>query len=516
MKRRDFLKATAAGIVGGSCSDLLTGQSVKASEEKLGRGRAMTEKSTYREPAREVPVLAEYDVVVCGGGAAGCAAALYAARHGARTLLVEKDGYLGGATVSQLVGHILSTNCVDFQGVWHEWIRAVRRRGGLADRLAGGSYRYRSGVDPEVVKYAWDDLLSEAGVELLHHVWCGDAIVEEHAARGILVETKAGRQAVYAKRVIDCTGDGVVCAQAGVPWEQGDGKNPWNQALTKVFRMGNVRFPEDGYSEDEKRAMRTALKEAVARGDYDSPVVKNGRAISYPTNRGVHDGSVLPYRTEMNVFSSRVLRVDPLDPWDLTRAEREGREQAWQCADFIRKYIPGFENAYLLDTNCHIGLRDSRRICGIATVTAQDAWEFRKYPDSVARSSWDIDMWPAESYDAPAVPRGNKEYKKRIERMKKGDYLDIRYGCIVAQGVDNLLVAGRCISAEREAQASLRIQQTCQSTGQAAGTAAAISLQEDVTPRELDPMKVVAQLEKDRAAVEPAFEVLKDLPGVRR
>jgi len=464
----------------------------------------------YHEPARHVPVLGEWDVAVCGGGAAGCAAALAAARLGAKTIILERYGYLGGATVSQLVSHILSTNGVDFQGVWHDWIRALRKRGGVTD-LFFQHRRIRGGVDPEVVKYAWDDLLSDAGVEFLHHAWCSQAIIERNMAVGVVVETTGGRGAVYAKRVIDATGDGSVCAAAGVPWEQGDGKNPWSQSLTKVFRMGNVQWPEHGYGKEEMDRFRERLRGALERKEYNSPVIANGRVVSYAANNNVHK-SVMPYRTEMNMFPSRVLRVNPLNPFDLTRAEREGRRQAWDCADFLKRYIDGFKNSYLLDTNAHIGLRDSRRVKGVNTVTNEDVWNFTKYADGIAMNSWDIDVWPADSYDAPAVPNHEDAYQERIERMNSGDYFDIRYGCVVAAGVDNLLMAGRCLSAGHKAQASLRIQQTCMSTGQAAGTAAALSLKADVTPRELDPMTVVAQLKQDRD-VEPAFDVLKKLPG---
>ncbi len=453
---------------------------------------------TIQEPARDIPLIGEVDVVVCGGGAAGCAAAIAAARHGARVLIIEKDGYLGGATVSQLVGHILSTNGADFQGIWHEWIRAVKARGGLAGgRLQAKPGQIRGGVDPEVVKYAWDDLLTAAGAEQLLHAWCSTAIVEGGVCRGVVVETRAGRRAVLAKRTIDCTADGAVCAAAGVPCEQGDGQNPWSQALTKVFRMGNVRWPENGYSAEEVQAVRQSLAEAVSRGEYDSPVVVNGRVITYGTGHWVHQ-SVAHYRTEHNEFPSRVLRVDPLDPFDLTRAEREGRAQAWQCADFLKRYVKGYENAYLLDTNAHIGLRDSRRIRGLAVASADDAWHLRKHADGIARSSWEIDIWPAESYDASAVPHGREDYERRKQHVLQGDWFDIRYGCLVAAGADNLLVAGRCLSAERAAQASLRIQQTCQATGQAAGVAAALSLQAGVPPRTLDAAAVVAQLERDR------------------
>ncbi len=177
--------------------------------------------------------------------------------------------------------------------------------------------------------------------------------------------------------------------------------------------------------------------------------------------------------------------------------------------------VSQLERSYLLDTSAQIGLRSSRRLHGLATVTEEDARGFQKYADSIARSSWNIDIWPADSYTAPAVDHASEEFKKRRKQLVAGEYFDIRYGCIVAAGVDNLLMAGRCISAEHVAESSLRIQQTCMSTGQAAGVAAALSLQANTCPRELDPQEVVAQLAKDRR-VEPLCQELANLPLAKR
>ena len=462
---------------------------------------------TYHEPARQVPIVGEYDVLVAGGGPAGCAAAFYAARHGARTLLVEKDGYLGGATVSQLVVVILSTNGMDFQGVWHEFMHVMKRRGGVDENaLRTIPGQIMGSVDPEVVKHAWDEMLSAAGVSILHHALVAGTIIELGVIKGLLIETKAGRQAVLAKRVIDCTGDGAVCFQAGVPWDQGDGTRKYAMACTKVLRLGNVRKPEGFPTQAHLKALDEGLKLALERKEFSTPVITTGRVLNYARTWA---WPLPSHRPELMLVTSRVLNVDPLDPADLTRAEREGREQAWQVAQFYRKYVPGCEQCYLLDTSNHLGVRSSRRIHGIETVMARDAIEFRKYPDGIARGSWDIDVWPPDSYTAPAVDRAAPGYKERREQFIAGAYYDIRYGCLVAKGVDNLMMAGRCVSAEHLAEASLRIQQTCMATGQAAGTAAAMSLKEGVTPRELDAIKVVAQLKADRQAVAPAFALLR-------
>jgi hypothetical protein len=471
--------------------------------------------STYREPAKDLKVLGHWDVIVCGGGPAGCAAAWAAARRGARTLIVEKSGHLGGQTVDALVCAILSTNGVDFQGVWHDWIRALRRRRGAGQDMNRSHAHMITTVYPESVKYAWDDLLSEAGVEFLHHAHVGGAIVEEGVLKGVILDTRAGRQAAFAKRVVDGTGHGIVCHEAGIPWEQGDGTNKWAMALTKVFRLSgmnwdniNLDWGAPGADEMFRRA-EAELDAAIARGEFVTPVVtEKKRLLGYARGKLWDLGGG---RGQLMSVLSRVLKVDPLDPWDFTRAEREGRKQAWEAAEVHRRFIPGCENAYLLDTSNQIGVRSTRRVQGLVRLTDDDAWHLRKQPNSIARSSWDIDIWPADSYTKPTVRRDDADYKERHTKVHAGDYFDIPYGCIVAAGVDNLLMAGQCLSASHVAESSLRIQQTCMATGQAAGTAAAMSIELNVTPRELDPKPLLAQLAKDRD-VEPAYAFLGKLP----
>jgi hypothetical protein len=458
---------------------------------------------TYREPARDTPVLGEYDVVVAGGGPSGCAAATAAARQGVDTLLVEKDGYLGGATVSQFVMPVLSMNGVDFQGLWHEWMRVLQRLDGVGD-LRSRRGRYADGsVDPEGVKRAWDELLAEAGAQLLHHVLVAGAIVDGGAIRGLLLETKAGRRVVLARCIVDCTGDGLVCDQAGVPWEQGDGTSVYAMACTKPFRLGNARMPEGFPTSEHLKGIDRDYQAAMDRDEYTDPIITQGRIVQYLKAWT----RPLANRPEMLVGGpSRILNINALDPWDVTRAEREARAQIWQVQDYYRKYLAGCEDSYFLDSSNQIGVRSTRRVHGLARVTKEDVFGFGKHADGIARSSWHVDVWPHDSYTKGANAHEDREW---MARLRAGDYFDIRYGCLVAKGVDNLLMAGRCISADHWAQSSLRIQQTCIATGQAAGVAAALSVKDNTTPRELGPLRVVAQLAADRAAVEP-FEGLKE------
>jgi len=435
-------------------------------------------KSIYQKPSKDITVLCEYDVVVCGGGAAGCAAAVTAAKCGAKTLLIEKYGYLGGATTAQLVIAVLSTNGVDFQGVWHQYANALKKRNGISELIYDPRFDYIicGSVDSEAVKYAWDDLLTEANVDVLHHAIVMDTIVENSVIKGLCVYTKSGEHAIMAKRIIDCTGDGEVCSIAGVPWEQGDGDSKFAMSMSKIFKYGNVPIFENAIS---------------GLGG-----IGFGRSMGNNLNLRMGVGK-------------RLLNINPLDPWDMTKAEREGRDSAWEIVE-VRKKQEGYENVCIAETSMHVGVRSSRRIKGHAVATENDAWNFIKYDDEIAKSSWDIDIWPANDATKPTVARSNEKYKLRIEKMKKGDYFSIRYGSLTPLGVENLLVAGRCISSEHVAQSSLRIQQTCMSTGEAAGAAAAISIKDNINSSKLDVNILQKYLSEIRENIEPAFKILKN------
>lgn len=439
--------------------------------------------------------MAEYDVVVCGGGAAGPAAAVAAAREGAKTLLVERDSHLGGTTVTSLVNVILSTNGVDFQGVWHEWASELQALGGISilhweDRM--GTQWLAGSTAPEAVKLVWDQLLAKAGADILHFALVAGAIVEENCIRGIIVETKAGRQAILAKRVIDCTGDADVCAAAGAGFDTGIDGKPWTQGVTLNALLGGLKAP-DSYL----------------------PGANRRSAGTYPMHqRGLY----------------RFLRIDPLNPWDLSRIVREARLRTWDQVQKMRRDrgLPApssgselTEGPYVSQTATYPGIRASRRVHGIVTSTAEDAFELRKYPDGIARSSWEIDLHEAESatgkgfdYKGQRMDMESEAYLPRKRKAEAGDWFDVRYGCLVAKDVGNLMMAGRCISSDVVAHASLRIQQTCMAMGQAAGIAAAMSLKAGVTPDQLDVKSLVARLDAVRASVTPAFGDYSRLPVV--
>ena len=269
-----------------------------------------------------------------------------------------------------------------------------------------------------------------------------------------------------------------------------------------VQRIGNVPAAEPPSKTDFRERVTANSRRAIASGEFTAGMLRQGRVARKAMNWWLRR---LPCGHEMVTGDMRILNVDPLDPLDLTRAEREGRAEALQIAEFYRECVPGFEHSYLAATASHIGVRASRRIHGLVTVTEEDVMAFSKFPDGIARASWPVDIWSARDLTSPTVARGTPEADAWRARVEAGDYYHIRYGCLVARDVRNLLMAGRCLSADHKAQASLRIQQTCMATGEGAGVAAALSLADGVAPADMDGTRVVQQLEEDRAGMRPAF-----------
>lgn len=457
---------------------------------------------TFTEPAREIPVAADVDVLGIGGGSAGVPAAIAAARKGMDTLLVERNGFLGGTAVASLVDVFVESE--GRAGFFEELLARLERLGGLSDHgFLEGVVLRELGFDPELMKHALDQLTDEAGVRVLFHTLAATAIVEGSTVKGVIIENKAGRQAIFAKRIIDCSADGDIAASAGAEFQIGRPQDGLSQAATVVFRLGNVRHPEwvpagegrwrkGSFDERTMQTLLARLEEAKSSPKYgNSPMIQTGAIARYLHSLGKR---VTPRRdTETTMIMVRVLGVNGVDPWDLSRAEKEGRRQALELSEFYREHVPGCENSYLLDTGTHVGIRATRRILGDYVLVGDDVRQCRKFPDAIARCSFYIDVWQPDSYH-PSRPM------VELIPLPKGDWYDIPYRCLLPRGLENLLVAGRCISADYEAQASVRIQIPCIAMGQAAGTAAALSLQSGVTPRRLDVTALQAALAQDRGA----------------
>jgi hypothetical protein len=411
---------------------------------------------SVREAEHDLSVLGEVDVLVCGGGPAGTGAAVAAARTGASTLLVEQYGYLGGMSTAGLVTPHF--DCFLNKGLNQELIERME------DRAAWGAPFWRISFDPEEFKMVSEDMVLDSGSDLLYHAYVVAALLEGDRVRGAVIETKSGRFAVLAKVVIDCTGDGDIAARAGAPFEKGRPEDGLLQPMTMMFRLGGLKWVQTNGTQ-----MFQLVQKAIAETGHHFRLAFERPWAIHLSNPG-----------EAAVQLVHVRGVDATDARDLTRAEIEGRRQARAVVEFLRQYVPEFEGSYLIETAAQIGIRETRRIMGDYVLSLDDVQAGRKFDDGITTVSFGIDI-----HD----PVG----KSQIGGPITGVY-DIPYRCLVPRNVEGLLVAGRCISGTHEAHASYRVKGPCLAMGQAAGTAAALSAQQDVHPRALDPSALRKEL----------------------
>lgn len=429
--------------------------------------------------AQDIPVKAKVDVLVCGGGPAGIGAALGAAKSEVSVMIVEKNNCLGGMATSGLVttfagGSIFSgadngeTRVLPRQvikGVVWEFIEKLIQEGGAVDPEVLHKNGYMDAVtfDVEVYKRIADDMMEARGVNLLYHTLITDVIMEGDIVRGIVIENKAGCQAILADIVIDASGDGDVAYKAGVPYTVGRGEDGKTQPLTTMFRIGGM--PEVKKEQIEKFSVYPKGKVQPYFLFWEEPEFMYGHVCVFGTPRKGE------YRCEM----TRSIDKNGLDPDDLTKAEIECRRQIPKIVEYFRREYPGGENVYLIDTASTVGVQDSRRIVGGYEITMDDLLSCREFDDSIALGCYPIDVHN---------PMG-RGYDMRFIRHP-GQAYGIPYRSLVPAKAENLLVAGRCISADFYAESAIRISSTCMATGEAAGTAAALCLEQKVTPRKLD------------------------------
>ncbi|MBV9440528.1 MAG: FAD-dependent oxidoreductase [Candidatus Eremiobacteraeota bacterium] len=437
------------------------------------------------------------DVLVVGGGNAGCAAAIAAARHGARVLLVERYGFLGGTATAAMVGPWMTFHSGEGRivgGIAQEIVDRLVALGGSPGHVRDAS-DYVATItpfDPELHKALLFDLMRENRVELLLHALFVETLSDAGRVAGARFATVGGVREVRARQTIDATADAYVAASAGVATQQGDERGRV-QPASLMFRLSHVdRDALAQYLRSRPEQMRSSLKAHERRAEALTAVAGLYELWDAARARGEVDVPrelvsffATPYEDEVTVNMTRVVGVDPLDADDLTRAEVEARRQVMQLLAFFRGNVPGFANARIAATATQIGIRESRRIDGEYTLTAQDVLEARTFDDAVARSAYPIDIHN---------PAGSGTTTRRLA---PGTAYEIPYRCLVPRGVDDLLVAGRCISTTHEALASTRLTPTVMTLGQAAGTAAALCVRSRVTPRALDPLVLREHLVRD-------------------
>ena len=442
---------------------------------------------TIREPEREIRILREADVVVVGGGPAGVAASVAAARNGADTVLIERYGHLGGMATGGLVILIphmsAGTKVMEIQGTCLEMVDRLNTLGGavhperqdigLGDPAILQKYRHYFDfavqdrvrmsvyVDPELLKCVLNDMVAEAGVKLYLHSWGVRALTEGDAVRGVIFESKSGRQAILGKLTIDATGDGDMIESAGAAFDGALDPKLRSSNLALVFRVGNIDANKFNDFKENQPSKWNELVEELRKME--------GYPVCLPSSRA-----------DVRWFNNWIPNVHPLKVEDLTWVEVNVRKKMLVTHNFFKTYIPGFEDSFILDTASQLGTRGSRRLIGEHILTYEEVRSGKVHDDTIAV------IPPLKHNVSDEWPNGF-----------------IPYRCLVPIKMEDFLVAGRCFSSDVVANDLLNLIPFCVALGQAAGTAAAIALNEGVKPRKVD-YKVLKKRLIDQGAYLPS------------
>lgn len=469
--------------------------------------------------ANEIPVWGEYDVVVVGGGMAGVGAAVAAGRAGAKTILIENTSALGGLATMGIVNIPL-----DFcSGLGNE----------LFERLTAINGLVRRNSNPEKHKLVFDQMIKDAGVDLLLVTPLVDTIVEGNTIKGVIIHTKEGDRVILGKRFVDASGDSDLVYFAGGETESGRPEDGMSMGCSLEFVLGGVNYQEYASSELRLKDPKWIkfLEKAIAEGkipDIDNHLNWMTVVPDRPENCGMDEVSIC-FAHSRNCF--------PTKNDDLTRMYIEGREQCHILAKFIKENIPGFENSFLCYTGSLLGVRESRRIVGEYRFTGMDIAYGSEFDDVIAISHHGFDLhgftksgnlkWfkgtmpdGEEAYIANIAGWGSQlppdDGIKRVHMtelvdMSKQYYYDIPYRALVPVRLENVLAAGRNISTDVPGQSGTRLVMCCMAMGEAAGTACALSLQDDVNVRNVDVGKLQRKLVENKCNIGQGFRKIPSL-----
>ena len=462
------------------------------------------------EKKLEVRIDKKYDVVIAGGGVTGFVAAVAAGRLGAQVLLVERKNFIGGnaAMGLQILGSHTITGIRVTAGIPGEFLRRLKATGGASDAVRDARVCSLIAVEPAWVKILALEMLQEAGVDVLLHTAITEALCQNQRVVGVLVN---GTRGVLADVVVDTTGDGVVAALAGAPFEVGHENDGWVQPATLIFRMGNVdvergrralismghqivhtelieslgipmaEFSPWGSKYFSANAFRDEVEQALRAGDLP---------VDFPQQRVIWSNLMVP--GEAMILMAKVIGFDASGREQLSQAEQKAFRLVPTLVRFMRKYIPGFERAHLIDVAPQIGIRETRRIFGEYVLEESDILEGHRFADTIGLGGYYLDVHP---------PRGGD---KKLESMRYPlEPFEIPYRCLLPQKVDQLLIAGRCASATAPAFGAIRVIPCCMVQGQAAGAAAALSAQKGLRLKDLPVETLQEMLRHQEAFLHP-------------
>ena len=452
--------------------------------------------------------MAKADVLVVGGGPAGLAAAIGAAREGVDTLLVERYGCFGGVITQTMVGTLAwyrYVKTIDAGGIIKEFELKAKEMSGTINTFNKkiktteiGKFLEKEGIlvdgvptyeilDTEIFKVLADNLILEAGVTPLLHCQAVDAIMDGSKISGIITESKSGRQAIMAKRIVDATGDADIAFHAGAPYR----KDPKNKLMgvTVNFGCSGVDINKFiSYLLDKMQRKPNFIPYLKQSGElffmddftcFFEPINSANKGENIPENIPIRE--IWTEYVDLGIINSfngiHISNIDCTDVFDLTKAEIEGRSRIFKLLKSLRRRTPGFENARIKNIGSSLGTRESRKIIGDYNITEYDVKNQARFENSIGVCPEFLD-----AYGTAIVPT-------------TGRYFQIPYGIILPKNVENLLVAGRCVAGDKISHAATRQMVCCIATGQGAGVAAAVSVKDNVNCRDVDILEVQKALE---------------------
>ncbi|MBE6705444.1 MAG: FAD-dependent oxidoreductase [Ruminococcaceae bacterium] len=414
----------------------------------------------FTEASKDIPVSYDADVLVCGSGPAGIAAALASARSGADTVIIESMGDIGGISTTGLMSHWTGRA---YSPIYLEILRrsAERNEGEFKDNIVNM-------IDPEKLKTLYLDMLEEAGAKILLYTFASDAVVENNKVCGVIVENKSGRSLIRAKVVIDATGDGDIAYKAGADYIKGRESDGRMQPCTVMFKVGGVDYSRAVFPGSFETLVPTEKGELQSLGK---------EIIGHPAGHVLLYKSTLPGVVTCNM--TNCIDIDGTKAEDMTRATVICRRQIEKIVSFLREYAPGYENCYCISSASLIGIRETRHFKGVYTITEDDILEARQFEDWIVRDAhFNFDI---HNIEGAGLDKNGVQHKFT---QTKG--YTVPYRCLIPEKIDGLILAGRCISGTHKAHSNYRVMPICVGMGEGAGYAASISVKKNILPREVN------------------------------